>query len=72
MLPDIPAARKHAVRYFGEMLQGDPCTFWNGEEWKDSWCDAIQFRYGVVQVKATVVQGSTASLERLKIIDSFA
>jgi hypothetical protein len=33
-LDDVPAARKHAVRYFGEMLQRDPCTFWNGEEWK--------------------------------------
>ena len=33
-LEDVPAARKYAVRYFGELLQGDPCTFWSGEEWK--------------------------------------
>lgn len=33
-LPDFPTARKYAVRYFGEMLQGDPCAFRNGEEWK--------------------------------------
>jgi hypothetical protein len=33
-LPDIPAARAYAVRYFGDLLRGDPCAFWNGEEWK--------------------------------------
>ncbi len=33
-LEDIPAARRYAVRYFGELLLGDPSTFWSGEEWK--------------------------------------
>ncbi len=33
-LDDVPAARKYALRYFGELLHGDPCTVWSGEEWK--------------------------------------
>lgn len=33
-LPDVEAARKFAIRYFGDMLHAEPCTFWNGQEWK--------------------------------------
>ena len=32
-LPDLQAARDHAVRYFGDLLRHAPPKFWNGEQW---------------------------------------
>ena len=32
-LPDIPAARTHAVNLCGELLNSKQAKFWQGEEW---------------------------------------
>lgn len=33
-LPDLEAARVHAVAYAGQLLIDHPETFWSAEEWK--------------------------------------
>ena len=33
-LPDIEEARMHAARYAGDLLAGDPKTFWDGTDWR--------------------------------------
>lgn len=39
-LPTMEAARKHAARYAGELLQSSPETFWQGGEWRMDATDA--------------------------------
>ena len=40
-LPDVPAAKAHAVWYFGDMLKASPCTFWNGDDWRMEVADEV-------------------------------
>jgi hypothetical protein len=59
-LPDIPSARKYAVRYFGEMLQDEPSTFWNGEELRMQVADEtglLLFSLHFIAVNAPVLEG---------------
>ena len=40
-LPDLDAARRHALIFASDLLKGQPDRFWQGEEWRmevtDEW-----------------------------------
>lgn len=33
-LPNLKAARHHAVAFAGQLLIGDPDAFWSGDDWR--------------------------------------
>ena len=53
-LPDLDAARIEAVRLLGGMLRDEAETFWQGEDWRMSVCDADRMMLFSIQFMATM------------------
>lgn len=67
ILPDLDAARAHALAYFGDLIRDAPCEFWNGDQWTMNVADhrgLVLFSLYFVGLDAPVLADKQQSIPR--------